>query len=106
MYGGMFYWPPDVNEADLVEAWTKICTKVGYERTDSREHEPGFEKIAIYVDPEEMLPNHVARSDGHVWKSKLGKGQDIDHLSLEVLEGNEKDEYGRVQRILKRPINL
>ena len=100
----MYYWPPDVSDANLLESWTELFTRAGYETTDNRDHEPGFEKVAIYVDPAEMLPSHVARSDGRVWKSKLGKGQDIDHLSLDVLEGNEKDEYGIVDRVLRRPI--
>ena len=50
------------------------------------------------------MPSRVAKSDGRVWKSKLGKGQDIEHFSLDVLEGNEADEYGIVERILRRPL--
>jgi hypothetical protein len=36
--------------------------------------------------------------------SKLGSGQDIHHYSLDVLEGNEKDEYGVVDVILRKAI--
>jgi hypothetical protein len=69
--------------------------------TDSRENEAGFEKIAIYVDLTDMLPSHIARSDGVAWKSKPGKLQDIEHLSLDLLEGDQYWEYGIVERILK-----
>ena len=76
----------------------------GFEPTSSREHELGIEKIAIYVDLKDMLPSHVAKSDGRTWKSKLGKGQDIAHSSLELLEGEEQDDYGIVERILRKPL--
>jgi hypothetical protein len=48
--------------------------------------------------------SHIARCDGKVWKSKLGKGQDIEHNSLAVLEGDQADEYGLVDRVMKRAI--
>lgn len=102
IYGGMYYWPPDVADDDLLEAWTRLFTRVGYQLTDNRDHEPGFEKIAIYLA--DGSPTHVAKSDGYVWMSKLGKGQDISHASLDVLEGNAQDEYGTVRRLLKRPM--
>jgi hypothetical protein len=66
--------------------------------------ESGYEKIAIYASLEDLEFSHVARSDGRVWKSKLGKGQDIEHYSLHVLEGDQADEYGIVERVLRKPI--
>lgn len=71
--------------------------------TDDREIQAGFEKVAIYVSLTDGNPSHVAVSDGRIWKSKLGKGQDIYHYSLSVLEGDQADEYGIVERVLKRP---
>jgi hypothetical protein len=76
----------------------------GYEVTSNRNIEQGFEKIAIYVDLSDMRPGHVCKSDGRAWKSKLGRFQDIEHSSLELLEGDQCCEYGIVERILKRPI--
>lgn len=104
MYGGRYYWPPEVPQSYTVDAWEEIFLRQGYERTENREVEGGFEKVAIYVSLDDMLASHVARSDGLVWLSKLGKGQDIAHLSLDLLEGVEADEYGIVDRILRRPI--
>jgi hypothetical protein len=60
--------------------------------------------VAIYIDLSDMLPGHVAVSDGQVWKSKLGRRQDIEHASLDLLEGDQLWEYGIVERILKRKI--
>ena len=76
----------------------------GDELTNNTEIESGFEKVAIYVSLSDMLPGHVAKSDGRVWKSKLGRLQDIEHASLEILEGDRHWEYGIVERILRRPL--
>jgi hypothetical protein len=101
-HGGRYFWPPGI--ADTLDGWTEIFTKKGYEKTDSRESEPGFEKIAIYIDLDDLLPGHIAISDGRVWKSKLGRLQDIEHASLDLLEGDQGWEYGVVDRILKKKI--
>lgn len=102
LQGGRFYWPHKI--ADTLEGWVEIFTRQEYELTDNRDIEPGFEKIAIYVDLGDMLPGHVAKSDGRCWKSKLGRFQDIEHASLELLEGDDNCEYGIVERILRRPL--
>jgi hypothetical protein len=101
--GGRYYWPPDIKQDNTVDAWEQVFLNKGYERTDDRKVEAGFEKVAIYVGLDDMLASHVAISDGYVWLSKLGKGQDISHSSLDVLEGDQEDEYGIVDRILRRP---
>lgn len=104
LYGGRYYWPGDVKQSGTLESWVELFVAQGYVPIENKEIESGFEKIAIYVGVEDMMPSHVAKSDGRVWKSKLGKGQDIEHFSLDVLEGNEADEYGIVERILRRPL--
>lgn len=101
-YGGRYYWPPGVNRDVNADTWEQIFLNKGFERTESREVESGFEKVAIYVSLTDLSANHVAMSDGHEWISKLGKGQDIMHASLDLLEGNEGDEYGLVDRILRK----
>lgn len=113
-YGRSFrrknYWPPHlVRFGTMSEAWIALFEAQGYVRADgegSEKNEVGFEKIAIYVKLTDLSsPSHVAKSDGYVWKSKLGKGNDIEHTSLELLEGEEKDEYGIIGQVLKRAIN-
>jgi len=61
--------------------------------------EPGFEKIAIYVDPLGS-PKHAARQllFGK-WTSKLGKQEDIKHH----LDGLTGLRYGHVAQFMKRP---
>lgn len=102
--GGRYYWPTNIKQQDALGTWVELFVEQGYEPVASREVEAGFEKVAIFVNPEDMLPSHVAKSDGHTWKSKLGKGQDIEHASLEVLEWDQGDDYGIVERVLRRPL--
>jgi hypothetical protein len=103
--GGRFRWANNVS-GDGLQAWTTLFLQEGYEVTEDWGHEPGYEKVAIYVDLKDMLPSHVAKSDGAVWKSKLGKLQDIAHTSLDLLEGDQQYEYGIVDRVLRRRASL
>ncbi|HWZ44803.1 MAG TPA: hypothetical protein VNW97_15115 [Candidatus Saccharimonadales bacterium] len=104
LYGGRYHWPPTIRQQDTLESWVELFTSQGYTQVEGRDIEPGFEKIAIFVNLTDMSPTHVAKSDGNIWKSKLGKGQDIEHISLEVLEGDQGDEYGVVERVMRRPL--
>jgi len=100
-YGGKYHWPPEIPQEDTIEAWTALFLQEGYSLTENSDFEEGYEKVAIYVSLTDMLPSHVAKSDGRAWKSKIGKKQDIRHDSLALLEG---EEYGMVDRILRRPL--
>ena len=99
-----YYWPPNI--PNTLEGWTAIFIAQDYERTNNYDIEAGFEKVAIYVYLTDLSPSHVAISDGRVWKSKLGDDYDIEHQSLELLEGEQEDEYGIVAEVLKRAINI
>lgn len=92
-----YYWPPGVGDDDTPDQWADVFKLHGYEVTDNRDHEKGFEKVAIYADVEGA--SHVARQlqDGN-WSSKLGNLSDIEHAKLDVLQ----DTYGDVVRVLKR----
>lgn len=103
-YGGMYFWPPNIKREDSAETWEQMFSDAGFERTKNREVEPGFEKVAIYINLDDMTVSHIAISDGFTWLSKLGRGQDIAHSSLDLLEGNQLDEYGIVDRILRKQI--
>ena len=98
LFGGRFYWPPNVGSAFTLDTSSRIFLQNGYVPTDSSDVEPGFEKVALYEDHYKDI--HVAISDGNTWKSKLGAWQDIEHLSLDLLEGD--NQYGSVRMILQR----
>jgi hypothetical protein len=98
------YWPPAIQRGDNLESWIKVFEYHGYSKTNDTFLEQGCERVAIYVDLD-MSPTHVAKQlpDGR-WKSKLGKGHDIEHDTLDALEGNQMDEYGIVAQCLKRKL--
>ena len=74
----------------------------GYELCGDGNLEDGYEKIAIYAKDGE--PTHAARQlgDGR-WTSKLGKYEDIEHDSLDALNGEGFGEYGSVALFMVRP---
>jgi hypothetical protein len=98
-YPGL-YWPPGAPKELTVAAFIKAFERVMFSRCDSREHEPGYDKVALYAD-EFGEPKHAARwwqEDGG-WSSKLGEENDILHHTLEAIEGSD---YGSVVQIMKR----
>jgi len=78
--------------------------QVSYTKAEDGSFEGGFEKVAIYVDLD-LSPTHVAKQlPSGRWKSKLGKGHDIEHDTVDALEGDQMDEYGIVAQYLRRRI--
>jgi len=96
------YWPPGATDGETLDGWARVFELHGYSTASDESLEAGYEKVAIYVELD-MTPTHVAKQlpDGR-WKSKLGKGHDIEHETLDALEGDQMDEYGIVARFLKR----
>jgi hypothetical protein len=67
-----FFWPADVPRTYELQSFIAVYTQLGYEPCESREWEPGYEKVAIYVDLLNRF-THVAKSvEGGRWASKLG----------------------------------
>lgn len=94
-----YYWPPDVPHDDSLASWIRVFELHDYRLSENAELESSKEKIAIYLGLD-GLPSHVARQKSiGAWTSKLGKLEDIQHDTLEALEG---DEYGTVVQIMER----
>lgn len=97
---GMYYWPGGAPREDTTAAWTSAFESLGYRVCESRQFEPGLEKVAIYEDSG-GVPQHVARQLATgLWTSKMGTMEDIEH----ELDGLEGSSYGRVVRVLARPM--
>jgi hypothetical protein len=94
------YWPEGVPRAETLEAFCAAFVTLGYRTCESAEHEPRFEKLALFATAE-GYPTHAARQlpDGR-WTSKLGRMEDITH-ALHDLAGTV---YGSVVQIMKRPL--
>ena len=92
------FWPSVVAEEDELEAVIQLYLDRGYEKCGSSELEEEYKKVAIYV--KEDKPSHAALQLGSGrWTSKLGSLQDIEHDTLEVLEG---ESYGKAIILLKK----
>ncbi len=98
---GSYFWPDHI-KGDALEDWIELFNFVGFSLCETGDLEPDVVKIAIYV-VEDNIPTHVARQTrSGKWKSKLGRGKDIVHDTLESLAGDVEDEYGTVARFMKK----
>jgi hypothetical protein len=98
------FWPvgaPFYNHR--IDSLVRIFERMGYVLCESAEHEPEYQKIAIYGVGDQYT--HVARQlqENGTWTSKLGAEDDINHATLEALADGE---YGRVARIMRRRISV
>lgn len=94
-----FYHGPIEPREETVDGFVKAFAILGYEPCDKPNLEPGYEKLAIYAD-ENGLPTHMARQlPSGQWTSKLGELEDIQHATLEQLDGHS---YGRAVQYLIR----
>lgn len=95
------YWPPGLPRVLTLGNFVRAYQTLGYEPDHDDRHEPGYEKVAIYVN-EYGRPKHAAKQNEYgAWISKLGDFEDIEHETLQGLEGSD---YGHVAQILKRPL--
>jgi len=98
-----YYWPPDISRESDLAAFINIYEKKGYKICKNKNHERGYEKVAIFTGIDNK-PTHAARQiSKDKWTSKLGNLEDISHHSLKDIEGKE---YGKVAVILKRKITI
>ena len=93
-------WPYGLERINTLEVFTNLFGNMGYEICESSDYEVGFQKIAIYHNPDTKKCTHASRlrSDGF-WTSKLGPEQDIIHGDPSSVEG---EYYGIVARLMKR----
>jgi hypothetical protein len=96
------FWPLSSMDESLTTFRRLLAARGGFERCDGAELEPGWEKVAIYVDADDM-PQHFARQlPAGDWTSKLGVWEDIRHATLAALEGDGEHQYGRARYFMKR----
>jgi hypothetical protein len=95
------FWPIPLDPKDPVSVaqFIKAFATERYAVCRHGRFENGYEKVAIFVDPSGE-PTHAARLlPNGVWTSKMGRGEDIEHPALVVVEGRL---YGTVKVFLKR----
>jgi hypothetical protein len=98
--GAEEFWPHGVLAAPFVPLFEKAFSTKGYESCEAPDLETDLEKVAIY-GYETQEARHAARqlTSGN-WTSKIGHSVDLEHTSLDVLEGAF---YGRVVAVMARP---
>lgn len=95
-------WPYNqIPRNPTVEGFKKLYIMHGYEECNSKEYEPGYEKIAFYS--KNGSPTHAAKQFKNIWRSKLGNKCIIEH-ELEWICGNTEDAYGEIAFIMQRKI--
>jgi len=92
------YWPVDAPRTETLASFKIAYSLLGYTECDNGDCEPGFEKIAIYVNVQGK-PTHAARQlASGMWTSKVGHLEDIEH----TLDGLVSQVYGSVAVFMKR----
>jgi hypothetical protein len=91
-------WPPEIEQADTLEAWRQFFALHGFERSGTARDGDGFELVAIYALGGEGTHVALQLPDGR-WTSKLGALQDIEH----TLDALEDARYGDVALFMRRP---
>jgi hypothetical protein len=84
------------------EALLAALQSLGFEGCDSRSVEAGYEKVAIYATSDGEYTHAARQLTDDRWASKLGEWQDIEHDTLEALEGTS---YGTVRFVLRCSIS-
>ena len=68
----VYFWPSPPPREVAIDTFVTMFEGFGYSVCEDAEYEDGFEKIAIYADPNKE-PTHVARQlPSGRWTSKLG----------------------------------
>jgi hypothetical protein len=93
------YWPVAPPPQDYgIGALVAAFEALGFESCEDDGPEPGFEKVALYGN--NLYYTHAARQlPGGKWTSKLGKAEDIEHDTPDVVAGGI---YGEVVEIMRR----
>ncbi len=97
-----YHWPESFSRDLDVGNYVKLFQSVGnFKPCQNGDYEDGFEKIAIYANSQGHATHAARQISSRKWTSKLGDWEDVEHDTLEALEG---DFYGKVVQILKRAV--
>jgi hypothetical protein len=93
------FWPTGIERQESITSFVEAFATLGYELSRSGDHDPGFEKVAIFASGD-GAPTHMARQlpDGS-WSSKIGALEDIAHIDVNGVGGTD---YGEVVAFLQR----
>lgn len=99
-----YYWPDGlprwpIHVAETMPNFVAALRTRGFRVCRNGRFSFRYQKIALYVTADGR-PKHAARLlPSGAWSSKLGSDEDIEHSTLECIEGSK---YGTVKLFLKR----
>lgn len=99
-----YYWPENAKEGYALECLVSAYECIGYSICEKGDLEPGFEKVALYVDTDALWTHAAKQCQDGQWTSKLGHLEDIIHRTPEAVGGPEPA-YGKVACYMKRERN-
>ena len=95
------FWPKGISRGGTLNDFREIYAYAGYVPCATPDLEPGYEKVALYLDADGD-PMHAARQLANgKWTSKLGDFEDIEHATLDAVEC---DAYGVAKYFLRRAL--
>ena len=95
------YWPTGLPHVETLANFIRAFQTLGYEPCEDGALEIGYTKVVIYINAQ-GIPTHMARQlPFGGWTSKLGEAWDIEHQTVQGVEGNA---YGLVGQYLKRAL--
>lgn len=97
-----YYWPPKALRSEGIEGLVSAFQEIGYEQCGGEAVEPGFEKVALYVDQDGFWTHAAKQLAGGEWTSKLGDCEDIRHRTPHAVASTL---YGQVMYYMRRPVN-
>ncbi len=80
------YWPDYATRSERMESLIEVFAGLGYQRYQDSSLESGFEKVALYEKDGKWMHAAVQMPSGR-WRSKMGEGPLIEHVSPESLAG-------------------
>ena len=80
------YWPLHATRSGSIESLREVFVGLGFEQCDDSAAEDGYQKIALYETQGTWKHASVQMPSGR-WRSKMGLGPVVEHLSPESLSG-------------------
>ena len=94
------YWPANATRSDCIESLKEMAA-LGFEQCKDGRVENGYYKVALYEERGEWQHAAIQTTAGR-WRSKMGRGPVIEHLSPESLSGGM---YGNPTIYMRRTLS-
>ena len=98
---GDYFWPDFATRSRSIESLIEVFVGLGFQQCQDSSLESSYEKVALYE--EQGVWKHAAlQTPTGRWRSKMGQGPVIEHLSPESLCDGI---YGNPTVFMRRPAN-